>query len=230
MHVWAVARRAYRQFQVCTSGPAAHLADDCIADGAVVDKLGRGCRLILENKLVSPLKGDGSPCNPRIHPHIRSAFAGSVPRMRSSIADKYAGHLGRHRKVDLIHEIFGGVAPTGVKLLDQASGVSGGRSARPRPGWRRPRPPQSLTTHLMPSSIQRLNPETLPWAARSFTAHTLQAISIFIHSNVAEQVFTYAAGARLASRLAAHYGCSRGLLSPFEIRASFSPFVCGCSE
>jgi hypothetical protein len=106
-----------------------------------------------------------------------TAFAGSVPRMRELIDGKYEGHLEGHKKADLIHEVFGGVSPRSLAFLTHAVHDMRGRD---QPGSD-PSDPDSDADDA---------------ASRSIIAYTLQAISISIHSNVADQVFAYAATIR----------------------------------
>ena len=90
------------------------LSSDCRTDAAIEHFHGRNIHQVFETKLVSPLSSDGKPYNANA---IGSAFAGSVPRMQAEIHAKYDGHLGRHRKTDLIHEVFGGISPPAYKFL-----------------------------------------------------------------------------------------------------------------
>lgn len=192
---WVVLlKRAHRHRSVVTSGPAVSLADDCIADAAVLDFHGPGCNLIIENKLVSPLHGDGTAFDPAA---CRSAFAGSVPRMASFIHTKYDGRLGRHRKTDLIHEVFGGIAPPGMSLLKRCARMMCGRDL----------PGLDSADPLFPDFAESVSPSSMsssdiPWAARSFLPYALQTLSRSIHSTVADQILDHARALRGARHFA----------------------------
>ena len=192
---WVVLlKRAHRHRSVVTSGPAVSLADDCIADAAVLDFHGPGCNLIIENKLVSPLHGDGTAFDPAA---CRSAFAGSAPRMASFIHTKYDGRLGRHRKTDLIHEVFGGTAPPGVSLLKRCARMMRGRDL----------PGLDSADPLFPDFAESVSPSSMsssdiPWAARSFLPYALQTLSRSIHSTVADQILDHARALRGARHFA----------------------------
>ena len=188
-------RRAHRHRSVVTSGPAVSLADDCIADAAVLDFHGPGCNLVIENKLVSPLHGDGTAFDPAA---CWSAFAGSVPRMASFIHTKYDGRLGRHRKTDLIHEVFGGIAPPGMSLLKRCAHMMRGRDL----------PGLDSADPLFPDFAESVSPSSsmsssdIPWAARSFLPYALQTLSRSIHSTVADQILDHARALRGARHFA----------------------------
>ena len=109
--------------------------------------------------------------------------------MRALIHAKYDGHLGGHKKVDLIHEVFGGVAPRTLNFLIASVHDMRGRD---QPGCD-PSDPDSDSDSNEESSEPPTSGASGPsLVSRSLVAHTLQAISISIHSNVADQVIAYA--------------------------------------
>ena len=174
------------------------LSSDCRADAAIEHFHGRNIHQVFETKLVSPLSSDGKPYNANA---IGSAFAGSVPRMQAVIHAKYDGHLGRHRKTDLIHEVFGGISPPAYKFLFN-SGCA--MRSRDRHGGD-PSDPESE----LPRTPDK--DDSVPWAARSFLSSSLQAFSISIHTKVAEQVFAFAKTHREShSRSRAYTNSQRG--------------------
>ena len=173
---WATAlRRAHRR----KVHQEYSLSSDCRADAVIEHFHGRNIHQVFETKLVNPLSSDGKPYNANA---IGSAFAGSVPRMQAEIHAKYDGHLGRHRKTDLIHEVFGGISPPAYKFLFN-SGCA--MRSRDRHGGD-PSDPESE----LPRTPDK--DDSVPWAARSFLSSSLQAFSISIHTKVAEQVFAFA--------------------------------------
>ena len=109
--------------------------------------------------------------------------------MRALIDAKYDGHLEGHKKVDLIHEVFGGVSPRSLKFLTSAVHDMRGRD---QPGGD-PSDPDSDSDgeSLDPAALGGTGSGSSP-VSRTLVSRTLQAISISIHSNVADQVLAYA--------------------------------------